>query len=691
MTYSVNSVGFSGVLPPGGFPPPGINPFTTAGFGGVPNIFPQSAPPLAFGVPGVPAGMNFAAEAPWMGAPLPIDPLTGLPVGGGLNFGLNPAPQGVPFGQPVPNGLMYGQPALGPQSMPPAAPPQPATGNSILDLFSGLLNSPLLQNLLGVSTQETTTEDEETETSGDETDKASVPISDPATALTTIISEASDIAAADGDASSISTADLAAVARNKDEDFSGDAMSAAGYMLGNTQLWSMIDEMDGKEDTKASIETLSKALSDPDILSVTSESASGDSADSMSEEDAITDNATALDLLSSKFEDIANMDEDGSSITRIDISRAIRESDDKEVKALATYLRDNTEFFNQVATEEGKITLADVDKALSNPNILQGAAGEESVAPEDLETSEILKTIQENKSEIDTAGGAADDDYIGETELKAVAENKDGKFDATLSASAEALLKDEELLKALNGDDKQFSFDELSAFVENAEENPDADPEEWTGIDSVDEAFDILNNETALNALKRNPDDQYIDFSYLDAIINGDDAQYDSKVKAAAQYLKDNLANDPNFAKIKAYAGLGDKIPTSLIADISSKGIDAVLKDVTFDEADKAGAHKKVLEVLTENNNALLDKVDTANKGGEKDQVYSDDDFRAALADNSGKYSAREKAALKWLVEWDGGQLLNHLNADDSKTGIKDVTGSLRDGKINGNRYEEIV
>ncbi len=697
MSYSVNTLGFSGVFPPGGMP--GGTPF-----GGVPNAFPQSLPPLAFGVPGQPAGMDFSVPL-IPGGPGPIDPFTGAPLGGNP-FGMAPPPSVIPLGAaplpgPGPNPFMGPPPGVVPFGPPPqfgpvplglpmAPPPvqQQAQENPIQGLLQGLIKALVVTKFMGgkdAVDDESLGGSEDSEDTDTEEDVA--PVTDAATALTTLVSESDDIADADGDSSSVSTADLAAVSRNKDGDYSGDAVAAAQFLLANKEIWDKVDKLDGKEDTKATTETLSKALSDKDILDTQVDSDSTDGTDTSSET-TVGDNVTALDILSDQFKEIAKEDGDESSISLIDISRAVREGSG-DAKAVATYLQANPDFFKQIGGDDSKVTLDEINKALANPSVATTTPAAEQVAPEDLTLAETLKTLKDNKNILDTAssGGTADQS-ISKADLQAVADNKDGKFKPELVAAAKAALNNSDLLKALssrdttaghdanNTNDFVFKFSDLEELEGKAAADPAYKPDVKPQINNAQSAFNVLNQN--LDKLRENSEDKLISFDDLLRAANRNDAS--PELKQAVEWLKNNKA-----AWDKADAldnNDDDTVQTDVIEKTALTGEIADRYGFNYNgkNADQANVNKAI-DTLSANGDAGFKKIDNI-QGGNVDGVISSDDMWAAVQDTSGKFTAEEKQAIitLWGGTDDNGEdsAYDSANGRDSKADYNEIKGQKK-------------
>lgn len=350
MSFSSNPAGIPmGVMaqanPFGGSPFPA--PLPARVFVGVPGLNPAMIPPTAMAVPGLPLGLLPGMSQPVStGAPFSIDPLTGRP----MSLQGSPLPPQGPLPMPLSN--------------PATFPFQPATSvedSPVMGVFKTLMSS--LQTLLGLPV------------SGDTDPMASshepAPISDPASALTTLLSEAKGIASANGDSGSISTADLAVVARNKGGQYSADAQAAAQYLLSNPKVWSAVDRLKGPQDTKATVQDISAALSSANVLDAASQE--HETADSSSFEETL-DTVSAVDLLNASFSDLADFDEDHNSVSFTDLSRAARDSEDEEVQALARYLMKNPELFKRIQgakADKGRgITEDDLEAALGDSDLL---------------------------------------------------------------------------------------------------------------------------------------------------------------------------------------------------------------------------------------------------------------------------------------------------------------------------------
>lgn len=773
MVFPSNPMGIPGMMPGGAMPmtrppfPPPLPPM----FAGIPGVNPFAGPPMAMGIPGLPPGMG-----PMMGpvgAPVPIDPLTGRP----LNLGMGPV--SLPPPMPMPMGNVYppvgaGAPMTGilsallggllPSQTPaPQENPLMSIFNTVIDTLSQLLGLPAggknakgagdsaisdpataLSTVLSESNEIASADgnsgsistadlamvarnkdgkysadaqsaaqflmanqaiwaaidkmDNNTDTkasiqnlskalsdprilnasaddppSEDKSSDTAEPVDDPATALTDLISEGEDIADADGDSDSISVQDLVIVSRNKDGDFSPEAQAAAKYLLAHQAIWNQIDAMDETNDTKASLENVSKALGDPDILG-----AASDGSSASGEDLTVTDNATAFDLLDTHYDDIAKLDGDASSVSLLDLSRAARQSKNKELLAVVKYLQSNPDVFNELAGKDStkNISQDDIASALEDPDFMATAPeSSEGQSTSSLSLKDILFTLNDNKTILDTAaeGGDGDgDERFTKEDLQAIADNKDGKYKnkKKLQAAARAALKNEDLMAALETRGS-LSFDELQAFADGARADENYVLPIKPKFKNAQDAYAVLakaiNNGTLAtgNWSKdgvwtgdlKDGSGKFVDIKTIKAIADGTlDAPYE--LKEACKWI---LKNTSEAKKLEMYENMDgfddDALQVDLIQAVANGPVEENFGlDVGNQGVVSAEDKKKAREIFARNDNALLKKID-AIQGGNPDGVISNDDMWAAVKDRTGMFTVEEKRAILTVIGGDDGNL----------------------------------
>ncbi len=786
MVFPSNPMGFPGMMPRQGMPMPGA-PFPPRPlppmFAGIPGVNPFAGPPMAMAIPGLPSGIG-PMPGP-MGAPVPVDPFTGRPL-----LGMGPMQPQMPMGFP--------QQSAGPEAplmnmfnsllgtlQSTQQPAQPE--NPLMTVFNTLMGS--LSGLLGLPTAE----------GGPAGEADASAISDPATALTAVLGEASDIASADGDANSVSTADLATVARNKDGKYSADAQAAAQFLMSNQAIWAAIDNLDNNADTKASIQNLSKALSDANILNASADNppeetstddsaapvedpataltsligegediadadddsssvsvqdlvivsqnkdgdfspeaqaaakfmlahqdiwnqmdamddtedtkvtlenlsrsisdpdilaATGDASSVSGEDFTISDNATAVDLLDESFNDIAKLDGDASSISLLDLSRAARQSKNKELLAVVKYLQSNPEIFKELAGKDGTaetVTEADIASALADTDFMSTTQEEAAAdSPDNLTLKDILSTLNDNKASLDQAGaGSLDDDLVNKQDLQAVADNKDKKFSDKLVAAAKAALKNEALMAALDTRET-FSFQDLQTFTDAAKADPGYLPPTTMTFNNSQDAYAVLAKAINNGTLATGNFDQagnftgsltdgsgkFVDIKTIKAIADGSQpAPYE--LREACKWIVNNPAELQKMEMYEKMDGHDDEgLQIDLIQAVASGPIEENFGlDVGDQSVISAEDKKKAREIFARNDNALLKKID-AILGGSPDDLITSDDMWAAFNDRTGKFTVEERRAILTVL---GGNDGNHRGS---------IWDNINDGDEKADYYE---
>jgi hypothetical protein len=415
--------------------------------------------------------------------------------------------------------------------------------NPLLTVFNSLMGT--LSGLLGVPVPGQRT----SKSSSDEV------VSDPATALSMVLSEASDIASADGNAGSLSTADLAMVARNKDGEYSAEAQAAAKFLMANPAVWMAIDNMDKKADTKVSIQNLSKALSDPKILNASEEELSRKEDDS-DEVEPVDDPATALTDLISEGEDIADADGDSDSISVQDLVIVAKNKEgdfSPEAQAAAKYILANRAIWDEMdamdENEDTKVTLENLSKAMTDPNVLGAASDDSSDDGEGLTVTDnatAFDLLDEHYDDIAKLDGDASS--VSWLDLSRAARHSKNK---ELLAVVKYLQSNPDIFKQLAG--KDGKADGVSeADLTSALGDPDfmamtqdqATAQSPSNLSLKDILITLNDHKDTLDtAGEGSADDDLIAKADLQAIADNKDGKYNSKpelVAAARAALKND-------------------------------------------------------------------------------------------------------------------------------------------------------
>ncbi|WP_303674068.1 hypothetical protein [Vampirovibrio chlorellavorus] len=505
----------------------------------------------------------------------------------------------------------------------------------------------------------------------DKSSDTAEPVDDPATALTDLISEGEDVADADGDSDSISVQDLVIVSRNKDGDFSPEAQAAAKYLLAHQAIWNQIDAMDETKDTKASLENVSKALSDPDILGATSDESSGSGEDL-----TVTDNATAFDLLDAHYDDIAKLDGDASSVSLLDLSRAARQSKNKELLAVVKYLQGNPEIFKQLAGKDGtkNVSQGDIASALEDPDFMSMTQDQaDAQSPSNLSLKDVLIALNDNKTILDTAAeGSEADEKFTKADLQAIAENKDGKYNnkPKLLAAVRAALKNEDLMAALDVRET-FSFEDLQTFADGARADENYVLPIKPKFKNAQDAYAVLAKAIQNGTLEtgnwskdgvwtgglKDGSGKFVDTKIIKAIAEGKlDAPYE--LKEACKWIVNTPAE---LQKLEMYENMDgfddDALQVDLIKALTNGPVEENFGlDVGNQSVISGEDKRKAKEIFARNDNALLRKID-AIQGGNPDGVISNYDMWAAVKDRTGMFTVEEKRAILTVIGGDDGNL----------------------------------
>lgn len=123
--------------------------------------------------------------------------------------------------------------------------------------------------------------------------------------------------------------------------------------------------------------------------------------------------------------------------------------------------------------------------------------------------------------------------------------------------------------------------------------------------------------------------------------LDSADPKYTPDIKAAAQYLKDH---PDQMNELDLADGQDDnQIPVDVFSEAA--GNEPIQGDYGFNDANKSvDTNKSALQSFKN----MLGRLDTE-AGGAADGLISETDMRAALNDNTGKYTSKEKAALNYI------------------------------------------
>jgi len=701
------------------------NPFMSVDMSGVPGAF-GGQPPMAMGVPGLFPGLNsmgmggmgldpFSAGMPPMGIdpmsgmplgggmPMGIDPMTGMPLGGSMPMGIDPMtgmplmagstgmPIGLdPFGgmqgggfappgvMPPPMGMdpfggmaMGGNPMGGP--MPPGGgfypppPQQQPPQNPIKQMFMMLIQMKLFQQFLNPGGNEPPVDpaagDPATDGSGD----TSGGVADNATALD-IIADSKNFKAIGGADGNISFLDLSRAARTSKN---ADVKAAAEYITKeNPGLFKQLEKLtrpgDGvftEDDLGKALQTTSNVQGDASTDSVSG----GHGNDTLTGGDGndveITDNITALDQLSDKFDDIEQAGADGHGgkvdghLTMAELSRAASSEDaDPAVKNLAKYLRKSGLFtqLDELDTTDG-VSMENITAAYQDPDISQGTGQPGGTPAADIDTSGVteeqaIKTLNTNFGKFDGLDDPKNKNRNGKGDNKLSAEDLDAiinSHDKNITddiKKAAKFMKDNSTIGKLDKSEKDdpatgnvnesndgfISKDTLNSWATDYQGQTDksGQPTDMKG------AMKILNGQVGTLF----PDKKTISFRDITNATNKDGL--DPKVKGALQYIVDHKDQFDKLDKLDQSDD--DYIQLDVIGDAATQGENV---DYGFGTP-SVDANRRAIAILDQ----IFDQVDTASDGGDKDGVIGDEDMRAALADRSGKYTAEQKAALNYMI-----------------------------------------
>lgn len=740
-----------------------VNPFMGIDpslMGGVPGAFPGQDP-LAMGVPGMfpdpLMAMNadpFASMGMSGGMPMTIDPMTGMPVGGGFGnimptgFGTQPSllsTSGIdPFtGMPIGGSMidpMTGMPMVPPMidpmssmsMVPPMVDPMAGTAmsspfggmgmqcdpmtsgfgmpgmfgssmpttqqeasNPIKDMFSNLMKMMMIQKLFNKN-NEPTEEETSTEEGGEEGETGGE-VTDNITALD-IIGDPANFKAIGGSDGNISLLDLSRAARTSKNE---DVKAAAEFIKNDPALFKEIEKITNPGDGVFTADDLNKAMTKDSILQGTTDTlAGGEGNDTLSggegnEEIKITDNITALDQLAESFDDL---EEAGSGkgghidghLTITELSRAASSSDDPNIKNLAKYLRSSGLFtqLDDLDSEEG-VSLEDINTAYEDPDISQGTGdpNDPHSSADKIDTSGVteeqaLKTINDKFGSIDALEDpktkdrkGKSDNLLSQEDLDAVINSRDKDVTEDMKKAAK-FLKDSATIGKIDksgtdnpdtanvneASDGFISKDELNSWATDYQTKQTKSD----GPKDMQKAMQIINDNIDLFA---SGDDKLVSYNDFMKALNSSDQKYKPEVKGALQYIKDH--RDQFETLDKADATDDDNVQVDVIGDAS-------LGDVTdygFNADSKsASKNKEALDIVK---GIFKDKLDSQKDSKSDDDKVSEDDLKSAIADSTGKYTAKEKAAMKYVFEVDqngGHTLWEGMDGDDDTASWDDIS-----------------
>ncbi|MCE3235085.1 MAG: hypothetical protein K0Q50_1265 [Vampirovibrio sp.] len=705
-------------------------PFDPNMMNGMPGLFPPPVP-LAMGMPGLfpdPSMGGFMGD-PFMGAGMQIDPMTGLPLNAGFN-GFTMPPVGAPpmgmdpftgmpmlgFGDPsmmppmagmppagnlmmdpfggmgMPGaGMGMGTPSMGMFGTPAQANTQPAS-NPIKDMFSNLMKMMMIKKLLNRNNEQAALE--EASSSGEEAETEEVEgeggeVADNATALDIIGDPANFKSIAGGDGN-ISLLDLSRAARKSKD---ADVKAAAEYIKSNLQLFKQLEKISKPGDGVFTEADLNKAMQTTSIIQ------GGDGNDTLhggggndtlaggegeDDAEAITDDASALDAFANHFDEL---DENSDGKVKIgELSAVASESDDPTLKKLAKYLR-TTGLFAEVDDLDDKegVKAKDINDALKDPNIVE-QDDDDAPAPIDVTgvtDEQAIKTINTNWAIIDgikdpkKKDRALADGKLTVEDLDAVINTKDKKITEDMKKAAQ-VMKNNALIAKM---DKSEKDDTATANVNESSDGSIAKDtlQKWTddyetvsrqsdGPKDIHKAMQVINDNIGLFA---EGEDKLVSYNDLMRALNSSDQKYKPEVKAALQYVKDHK---DQFEQLdKADGADDDNLQVDVIADAALGEVG----DYGFnDGAKSAEKNKEALNIVKD---IFKDKLDTQAGDDDDDDKVGEEDFTSALADTSGKYTAKQKAAMKYVfeVQQSGTTLWEAMDGGDSIVSWEDLQHAL--------------
>jgi hypothetical protein len=663
--------------------------------------------PLAMGVSG-----SFPSMEPFsfMDMPSAIDPMTGMALNPAFNNTLGmPFPSNFSSLSPLIGSLgrnasfMTEPPAIAPMMdipldrgstngfMNPVSPdsqPEQAQPDEspIKQMFMMLFKIKLIQQMMNreqesvteiTAAQENESEAEELEAS--ETDSTvTEPITDNVTALD-ILSDSKNFKAIAGDDEEIDFLDISRAARTAKD---GEIKAAAEYIKGNLKLFKQLVKLSHPGDGAFTEDDLGKALQSDKIVQGTSQEGSdtlpGGEGNDTTDEDGeekdvkITDNVTALDTFLDRFEDL---DENtNGQVTLSELSKAASGEEDPELKALAKYLRTRG-LFTEIDAFDDKagISVKDINDALVDPQILDpsGAPGAGVIDVTGVTDEQAVKTINQNFAVIDALKDPKKADRVGLSDkllsvedLDAVLNSRDKSVTEEMKKAAQ-VMKNNTLIAKIDkagtnnpdtpGDETKdglISKDEIQAWANDyAGQQGKADVPK-----NLKDAMVILNRAGAGNVF--GADKKKFTFDEVRAAVNKSGIAAD--VKGALQYLIDHKEGE--FDKLDMLdQSDDDAVQVDVIPDAAVEGASLEYFGTTPTEQN----NRKALTILDD----IYDQVDVASKGGSPDKTISEEDMKAALADRSGKYTAKQKSALRYMlnVRQGGDTLWESMDGDDDK------------------------
>lgn len=680
-------------------------PFDPNMVNGMPGLFPPPVP-LTMGVPGLypdaAMGGMMPADPFAMGMQQTIDPMTGLPLNTG--FGAPPIPNmpmGVdPFtGMPMPG---FGNPSMMPPfaappmnnlmmdpfgGMPMAAPPmgnsfstggmfgapaqastQPAS-NPMKDMFSNLFKMMMIQKLFNRNNEQSAVdqasvaEDPEADTESESDGE----VVDNATALD-IIGDSKNFKSIAGGDGNISFLDLSRAARkSKDK----DVKAAAEFIKSNPKLFKQLEKITKPGDGVFTEADLSKAMQMDSIIQGSADDTlhGGAGNDSLGEEEdtKITDNVSALDALSERFDEIEEAGAEGKGgkvdghLTIAELSRAASTADDPQIKELAKYLRKSGLFtdLDELNSDEG-VSQEDINSAYEDEAITSGdkdAADPGSKIDTTGVTEEgAIKTINTQFGLIDgledpkqKKRAGKSDNKLSKEDLDAVINSKDKNVTEEMKKAAK-FIKDSGLLGKLDSSESDntetANVNESSdGFVEKGTLKKWSDDyqtasRQGEGPKDIHKAMQLINDNIGLFAEGQ---DKLVSYNDLIRALNSSDKKFTPELKGALQYVKDHKSE---FEQLdKADGADDDNLQVDVIGDAALGDVN----DYGFNEANKSKEkNKEALNIVKE---IWKDKLDIADGDTDDDDKVSEDDFKAAMADDSGQYTAKQKAAMKYIFE----------------------------------------
>ena len=701
----MNSMGMGGMgLDPFStvMPPMGIDPMTGMPLGGsMPmGIDPMTGMPLMAGSTGMPTGID-----PMTGMPIGLDPFGGMQCGGFAPPGVMPPPMALmgidPFGGMVMGGNPMGEP------MPPSggfyAPAQPQQQqqpqNPIKQMLMMLIQMKLFQQFLNPGANEPPVDP----AAGDPATDGSATggeVADNATALDIIADSKNfkDIGGADGN---ISFLDLSRAARTSKN---ADVKAAAEYITKeNPALFKQLEKLARPGDGVFTEDDLGKALQTTSIVQgdASTDSVNGGNGNDIltggdGNDVEITDNITALDQLSDKFDEIEQAGADGHGgkvdghLTMAELSRAASSEDaDPSVKNLAKYLRKSGLFtqLDELDTTDG-VSMENITAAYQDPDITQGTGQPGGTPAAEIDTSGVteeqaIKTLNTNFGKFDGLDDPKNKNRNGKGDNKLSAEDLDAIINSHDKNITDDIKKAAKFMKDNSTIGKLDKSEKDDSATSNVNESNDGFISKDT-LNSWATDYNTLslqangptNLKSAMAIISANidiftgGDSSRKSVSRTDFMkaLNSADPKYDA-VKAAVQYLKDH---PEEFNILDQFDSSDDTADGSVLIEvINQAAVDGTDLDFGF-KTTSTDANRTVLQWLK-------DKFDTIkNCGTSGHKRIERTNLLAALADSG--YSAKEKAMIKYAlnVKQNNGQTLwNSIGGDDGQTSYKDLENAL--------------